>query len=75
MARRMRHEGVVVLTLQVDTHGKLVRPPIIQRSSGFDILDREAIRMVQAASPLPPLPKEFTKASISFNVPIRFSLR
>lgn len=48
-ARRKRWEGTVVLRLEVAADGTLANPPEIHRSSGHDVLDRAALRMIRPA--------------------------
>jgi len=44
-------------------------------SSGHASLDGETLAMVRRAQPFPPMPPELKQASMSFTVPIRFSMR
>jgi protein TonB len=44
-------------------------------SSGHAALDGETLAMVRRAQPFPAFPPEMKQASMSFNVPVRFSLR
>ena len=44
-------------------------------SSGHPALDAETMAMVRRAQPFPAFPPEMKQASMSFNVPVRFSLR
>lgn len=74
MAHRMGYEGLVLLSVRISKHGQLIGSPNILRSSGYNMLDQEAIRMVKAASPFQKMPKGFEKKSISFRVPVRFKL-
>ena len=66
-ARRLGLEGKVFVKIAVGRNGELAREPEIYRSSGEAVLDKEALRMVRAATPLLPLPNEFEKESGKFS--------
>ena len=55
-ARRRRIGGVVVISVAVRRDGSVEQTRIIQ-SSGIPLLDSTAQRIVQLASPFPPLPE------------------
>lgn len=74
-ARRLGLEGKVLVKISVLRNGTLAAAPIIYRSSGQKVLDKEALRMVRAATPLLPLPNEFEKESASLIIPVQFHLR
>lgn len=74
MAQRMGLEGLVVVLLRVTPKGNLARPPKVLRSSGYGVLDKEAVRMVSAALPLPTLPSGYARAWAEFRIPVRFAL-
>jgi protein TonB len=44
-------------------------------SSGHAALDGETLAMVRRAQPFPAFPPEMKQASMSFNVPVQFSIR
>jgi protein TonB len=44
-------------------------------SSGHPALDDETVAIVRRAQPFPPIPPELKQASMSFSVPVRFSVR
>jgi protein TonB len=44
-------------------------------SSGHPSLDGETLAMVRRAQPFPPMPPELNKASMSFSIPVQFSIR
>jgi TonB family protein len=52
-----------------------MEPPRLVTSSGHDILDAEALRMVEAAAPFEPLPGNPTRPDAGFVIPVVFSLR
>ncbi len=75
VARQMRMEGQALVQLVVDGQGQIVGVPRIYRSSGHQLLDDEALRMVMEAGPYPPLPDGFQRESATIVVPIDFSLK
>lgn len=78
MARRLRLEGTVRIRVTIDRRGALIRTPEVVKSSGHEVLDREALRMLQAmkASGFSvPLPSGWSKPTASFVLPFQFRLR
>jgi protein TonB len=55
-ARRQGLSGRLIMTVSVGRDGS-VKGVVLQRSSGFKLLDDAARRVVQLASPFPPLPR------------------
>lgn len=70
-AKHEEGKGVVGFTLARD--GQVERVWMDQ-STGAPSLDRATIAMVQAASPVPPLPKDFVGATIDFFLPVSYTL-
>lgn len=66
-------QGEVIVELQLDGNGKLKSKKIIQ-SSGHDVLDRQALDMVEKAAPFPLPPETLRGNSFSIKVPIPFKL-
>lgn len=73
-ARAYRQEGVVHLHFVMDRQGR-VREARIDRSSGYPLLDAEALAMLKRASPLPPFPPDIEQAELRLALPLRFALR
>lgn len=73
-ALRQRHEGVTHLRFSVDRNGG-VRAVRLERSSGSDLLDDEALDVVRRAQPLPPPPPEIEGEPVEVVVPVQFRLR
>lgn len=73
-ARTRRQEGVVMLYFVMDRAGHVLEYRI-DRSSGYDLLDREVEQMIRRAQPLPPLPADMTQARLELVVPVQFQLR
>jgi TonB family protein len=72
MAIEMGLEGVVEILVKVRRDGTLVERPRVGRSSGHELLDSEAVRMVASAAPFAPLPSDEAQAEL--RVPVRFHL-
>lgn len=73
-ARGRREHGVAHLSFSIDRAGRLVASRIA-RSSGSDVLDREALALAQRAQPFPPPPRELAGEQINLSVPVRFNVR
>ncbi len=74
LARRMELEGTVEVEVRVRRDGALWAAPRVIDSSGFEVLDGEALRMVAAAAPFVPPAGSFADAYGSFRIPIQFVL-
>ncbi|MGB1700420.1 MAG: energy transducer TonB family protein, partial [Nannocystaceae bacterium] len=68
-------EGDVVVKIRVDRVGKLIGLPSVAKSCGHEVLDQEALRMVQQAAPFRPLPSTFVKDTATIKLPVRFRLK
>lgn len=64
-------EGEVRLRLRVARKGSLVAVAV-DRSSGFEILDRHALAMVEHLPALPPLPPGLLASEIQFVIPVLY---
>jgi periplasmic protein TonB len=64
--------GVVSLAFTIDRKGNLVSSRI-EKTSGSDVLDAEALAMVKRAAPFPAPPAGVADSDVTFVVPIRFS--
>lgn len=66
----MKLAGTVVYLIGVRSDGALIGTKL-QRSSGADVLDQTALRMIEAAAPFPPLPpSEFSGPEVVIQVTI-----
>lgn len=74
LALELALEGEIQVLLRLHPDGSLAAPPRIVRSSGEQLLDAEALRMVAQASPFPPLPANQPGAVAELRLPIRFRL-
>lgn len=67
----VKQHGVVLLHFTMDRDGK-VSAVKIEKSSGTDALDQEALAALQRAQPLPPPPAEVPGATLDLIVPVDF---
>jgi protein TonB len=67
-------EGEVRLRLKVARKGNLLGV-VLDRSSGFDVLDQHALAMLEALASLPPLPEALEANEIQVVVPINYKLK
>jgi protein TonB len=66
-------QGEVIVELLLDGNGKLKSKKIIS-SSGYDVLDKQALEMIEKAAPFPAPPEALRSSSFSITVPIPFKL-
>lgn len=74
-AARLGMEGKARVQVRVNRDGSLASPPRLVASSGYDVLDAEALRMVEAAAPFASLPEGHPRPAAEFVIPVDFSLR
>ena len=74
-SRRRREEGTVLLNFTIDREGRLIDYQLIQKAP-YPTLNASVEQMIKRASPLPPPPStmQAEAQTISFTVPINFSL-
>ncbi|MEM9102395.1 MAG: energy transducer TonB [Pseudomonadota bacterium] len=73
-AKARRQQGTVMLSFVIDRQG-VVLSQSIQKSSGYTHLDKEALKMLKRASPLPAIPESMQKETLPLVVPVEFFLR
>jgi protein TonB len=73
-AKAAGKQGVAMLSFTVSRSGQVLGSRLAG-SSGVAALDAETMAMIRRAQPLPSFPPEMTQASLSFTVPVRFSIR
>lgn len=73
-AQRKRQQGVPWIRFVIDRNGNVLSSNL-ERSSGFDVLDREAIRLPRKAQPLPSPPGSIPGQRIELVVPVEFFMR
>jgi len=66
-------QGDAVVELELDGNGKLKSKKITQ-SSGYDILDKQALEMVEKALPFPAPPEALRGTNFTITVPVPFKL-
>jgi protein TonB len=74
-AARLGMTGTARVRFRVQRDGSLAESPRLARSSGHEVLDAEALRMVEAAAPFAPLPESTSRPDAEFVIPVDFSLR
>jgi len=73
IAKRRRWEGTTVLQLRLGPDGKVTDISVVE-TSGREILDEAAVKMVRKASPLPAPPEGLRGRDQTVLVPIKFKL-
>lgn len=73
-AKAAGEQGTAMLSFTVNRNGQVMGSRLVG-SSGHPALDAETLAMIRRAQPLPSFPPELKQASMSFTVPVRFSLR
>ena len=74
LARMRNWQGTTQLKLRIGPDGKL-QDILVGSSSGFELLDAAAIKMVQESLPLPDLPEALRGRELTMTVPIVFKLQ
>jgi protein TonB len=75
IAARLGMQGTAQVRMSIHRDGSLAGAPRLVRSSGHEVLDDEALRMVEAAAPFEPLPEGHVRPLAEFVIPVDFSLR
>lgn len=73
-ARARRQEGTALLYFVMDRDGRIGEYRI-ERSSGYPVLDKEVLALLERAKPLPAPPPEVPGGEIKLIVPVQFFLR
>ncbi|MDG0995767.1 MAG: TonB family protein [Gammaproteobacteria bacterium] len=75
-ARRRAQEGDVTLGFVITAQGQLISHQLLSPAV-YQSLNKEALTMIQRASPFPPVPLEIrdTATEFEYSIPIRFSLQ
>jgi protein TonB len=66
-------QGEAIVELQLDGNGKIKSKKIAQ-SSGYEALDKQALEMVEKASPFPTPPETLRSSNFTITVPVPFKL-
>ncbi|HEV7880398.1 energy transducer TonB [Bradyrhizobium sp.] len=73
-ARAAGEQGTSRLSFTLGRSGQVLGSRLAG-SSGHPSLDGETLAMVRRAQPFPPMPPELQRASMSFSIPVQFSIR
>jgi protein TonB len=73
-ARAAGEQGTSRLSFTLSRSGQVLGSRLAG-SSGHPALDNETLAMIRRAQPFPPMPSELKQASMSFSVPVQFSIR
>jgi len=66
-------QGIVIVEIEMSPTGAVLSMTI-KKSSGYDILDTEAMQMIQRAMPLPQPPESLKSKNFTVLVPVSFQL-
>lgn len=66
-------QGLIIIELQLNPQGAVIYSQI-KKSSGYDVLDQEALEMIKRASPFPQPPEVLRSKNFTVLVPISFKL-
>lgn len=66
-------QGLIIIELQLNPQGGVIYSQI-KKSSGYDVLDQEALEMIKRAAPFPQPPEALRSKNFIVLVPISFKL-
>jgi protein TonB len=73
-AKAAGEQGISRLSFTLGRGGQVLGSRLAG-SSGHAALDGETLAMIRRAQPFPPMPPELKQASMSFSIPVQFSIR
>lgn len=73
-ARKQGSEGVAAVSFTIDRSGKVIGARL-DKSTGSDLLDQEAIEVLNRASPFPTPPPDVPNVTINLSLPIQFRIK
>jgi periplasmic protein TonB len=74
-ARLQSMQGETVVRIRIDRRGN-IRYYALERSTGYEVLDRAAIDMMRRANPVPAVPNEYPPGELlEFLIPVNFQLQ
>jgi protein TonB len=73
-AKAAGEQGIARLSFTLGRSGQVLGSRLAG-SSGRPALDGETLAMVRRAQPFPPMPPELKQGSMSFSIPVQFSIR
>ena len=74
LARSKGIKGTAKVEFCISGDGTLVSVSLIN-SSGYAVLDKEAVQMIERAAPFPPIPEELNTSRMTLSLPIVFELK
>jgi protein TonB len=72
-ALKRKQEGTVLIAFTLARDGTVLSVDI-ERSSGVPVIDQSVFEMMRRASPVPPVPPQYTGETLSIALPIRYSI-
>lgn len=72
-ARLAGQQGSVVVRFVIDRNGNVLSI-VLEKPSGYAILDREAVEMIERAEPFPVMPGEMSGEVLELRVPIAYKI-
>lgn len=72
-ARAKHEEGIVFVRFAIDRSGHVLTPSLV-RSSGYPLLDEEALAMLRRVGHLPPPPSSIPHDPVFLSLPVVFCL-
>jgi len=73
-ARKKKQEGEVRVRFVIRASGELEEAEVIE-SSGYEILDQQALKILKRASPFPPFPSELKEERLELKLKVVFRLQ
>ncbi|KLN59861.1 hypothetical protein WH96_15905 [Kiloniella spongiae] len=73
-AKRRQMQGVTFIELTLLSSGKVESYKILE-SSGFPLLDKAAIKMINKSAPFPPFPASITVLQMTRRIPVVFNIK
>lgn len=73
-ARLSGQEGRAVVRFLIDRQGSVLSIEL-EQGSGYPLLDREAVEMIQRADPFPEMPAQMLGANLELRVPVAFEIK
>jgi protein TonB len=75
IAQQRRLEGVAVVSFRLSSDGKVIDGPDLVKGSGYNLIDKAALRAVTRGAPYPKYPGPSDPDGHAFEVPVSFHLR